>query len=79
MISSLVIDAWFWKRITPRRGVSRSAESIRIRHSVVPWPLAGETVIHGASVVAIQSSPEAMRIVRVPPWLVYPSAAAAAV
>lgn len=56
-----------WMRITPRRGVSVSAESMRILHSVVPRPLAGEMEIHGSSVVATQSPDADTLILWVPP------------
>lgn len=54
-------------RITPRRGWSVRAESMSTRHSVVPRPLAGETVIHGSSVVATHSFSADTLTVWVPP------------
>ncbi len=70
-------------RTMPWRGVSRSAESMMIWQSIEPRPLAGEIVSHGSSVVAIQLSLDAMRIVRVPPsapmamfWLSRPNSTA---
>ena len=66
-ISWLLQVCWFWMRTTPWRGVLRRAESMMMRQSTEPRPLAGEMVSHGSSVVAIQLSPEAMRTMRVPP------------